>query len=187
MNLNLVKHSKPALIMVNIILGSILLYSYYYYIKYGGVTAKRLWGDAYPYRKYMFVTMILATIGYLAVLLYSLFFAKTNKTVLNLAVCQILIICISMLWLPITIMFLKSSETINKRLLSFAAIVVLFLVALASIKQILIVEKLEPLNKNFNILKKIAVIGAFLFAFQTFIIDFLVWDVAFFLSNYNLF
>ena len=75
-----------------------------------------------------------------------------------------------MLWLPLTIKFLKSTEDINKRLLTFCVVVTLFLVALASIKQYLVIEKLNPKIKN-NLsksMKKMALVGAGLFIVQTF-------------------
>ena len=187
MELNLVDHSKVAFIMVNIILGSILLYSYYYYIKYGGIAVNLLWGDANKYKNVLLFTMGLAVIGYVLIAIYALVYAKQSSQLINLVSCQILIISISMLWLPITIMFLKSKHKSNKLMLTFAIIIVLFLVALTSIKQILIIEKLNYMgnNKMKHTFKKLAIVGACLFAFQTFVMDFLVWDIGFFLSKNN--
>ena len=53
-----------------------------------------------------------------------------------------------MLWLPLTLKYLQSRDKISQYLYMFAVIVVLFMVALTSIKQYLIVEKLIPTNKN---------------------------------------
>ena len=186
--LNLVAHSKSLLFLVNLILGAILIYSYYHYITYGGVSVKALWGDGYNYKQFFYLTMLLALLGYLAILVYAFFFAEQNKTLLNLCFTQVLIISISMLWLPLTIKFLKSTEDINKRLLTFCVVVTLFLVALASIKQYLVIEKLNPKIKN-NLsksMKKLALVGAGLFIVQTFAMDFLAWDVGFFVSKKNL-
>ena len=186
--LNLVENSKALLFLVNLILGVILIYSYYHYITYGGVSVKTLWGDGYYYKQFFYLTMLLALLGYLAVLIYAFFFAQQNKTLLNLCFTQVLIISISMLWLPLTIKFLKSHGEINKKLLTFGVVLTLFLVALASIKQYLVVEKLNPKIKN-NLsksMKKLALIGAGLFIFQTFGMDLLAWDVGFFVSEKNL-
>lgn len=185
---NLIQNSKLLLFLVNLILGAILVYSYHHYIKYGGVSVKALWGDGYDYKQFFYLTMLLALLGYLAILVYAFFFAEQNKTLLNLCFTQILIIAISMLWLPLTIKFLKTKGEVNKKLLTSCVIVVLFLVALASIKQYLVVEKLNPKIKN-NVsksMKKLALVGAGLFILQTFAMDFLAWDVGFFVSNNNL-
>ena len=185
---NLIKNSKLLLFLVNLILGAILLYSYHHYIKYGGVTVKTLYGDGYDYKQFFNLTMLLALLGYLAILMYAFFFAEQNKTLLNLCFTQVLIIALSMLWLPLTIKFLKTKEYLNKKILAACVIVILFLVALASIKQYLVVEKLNPkINNNVSkSMKKLALVGAGLFVFQTFAMDFLAWDVGFFVSNSNL-
>lgn len=185
---NLVKNSKILLFLVNLILGLILIYSYYHYITYGGVTVKALWGDGFNYKQFFYFTMLLALLGYLAVLVYAFFFAKQNKTLLNLCFTHVLIISISMLWLPLTIKFLKSNGNLNKKLLTFCVVLTLFMVALASIKQYLVVEKLNPIVNNYlsKSMKKVALAGAGLFILQTFAMDFLAWDVGFFFSEKNL-
>ena len=185
MKLDLINNSKMLLILVNVILGSILLYSYYYYIRYGRATLPQLWGDAYPYRKYFMVSMMAALIGYLLVLSYGIFVAKKSKALVNLAIIQLVIIAVSMLWLPLTLKYLQSRDKLSRNLYMFAIIVVLFMVAVTSIKQYLIVEKLIPTNKNKinKTFKTVALVGAGAFIFQTFATDFMAWDVGFFIPN----
>lgn len=185
MKLNLIENSKILLLLINLVLGSILIYSYYYYIKYGGATLPQLWGDAYPYRKYFMLTMILALFGYLLVLAYAIFVAQKNKTLVNLLIIQLVIISVSMLWLPLTLKYLQSHNSLSQYLYMFSVIVVLFMVALTSIKQYLIVEKLIPTNKNKinKTFKTVALIGASAFIFQTFAMDFMAWDVGLFIPS----
>ena len=59
MNLSLT-NQKWAILLTNIIFGTILIYSYYHYITKSGVPIKKLWGKAYKVNKLYLVSMILA-------------------------------------------------------------------------------------------------------------------------------
>ena len=182
MNLSLT-NQKSTLLVVNVILGLILLYSYYHYITKGGVPIKKLWGKSHKFKTIYLVSMLLATIGYFLVLGYTIF--KTPNTKLNgaiisnLMVIQVLIIVISMMWMPMTLVYLK--EKSNKSITMFAILLILFIVGMASAKQFLIVRNLTPENNQCaKTMKTLATIGAGYFFVHTFFFDFLSWSIVFF-------
>jgi len=182
MNLSLTTQ-KWLLLLVNVILGTILLYSYYHYIKHGGVSIKTLWGKAYKQRNIYIFSMLLATVGYLLVLMYSL--VKTvnsrynNAIISNLMTIQVVIVSISMIWLPLTILYLK--ENANKLVTMIAVVLTLFIVAMAAFKQISLVKSLIPENNECSkMMKKVAQGGAMYFFIHTFFFDFIGWNLGFF-------
>tara|TARA_B110001469_G_scaffold125684_2_gene141593 strand:- start:3800 stop:4351 length:552 start_codon:yes stop_codon:yes gene_type:complete len=177
------RDNKIFLLLINIIVGGMLLYSYYYYIKYGGVSVKDLWGKAYPYRVVYGISMIVAAIGYIAVMVWTLVNAtkSQNGLVSDLIIAQIVIIAVSLLWLPLTIMFAKSKTKPPDVMISI--IIVLLIVAVASIQQVLIVNKLKPVGTKNKLLAaghKAVIAGAVLFAIHTVFLDGLGWNIGFF-------
>ena len=149
MNLSLT-NQKWGILAINVIFGGILIYSYYHYITKGGVPTKMLWGKAYKLEKVYLASMILAAVGYLLVLVFSVF--KTPNTKLNngilsnLLVIQVLIVVVSMLWLPMTLAYLKEKK--NRTFTMTAVLLILFIVALASAKQFLLIRNLTPENNS---------------------------------------
>ena len=71
-----------------------------------------LWGKNYKNRDLFMTSMVFTAFLYFAILFYVLF--KTSNTkrntmlISNITVIQVVIISISMLWLPLTIMYIKS-------------------------------------------------------------------------------
>lgn len=179
MNLSLT-NQKWSILAVNVIFGCVLLYSYYHYITKSGVPTKTLWGKAYKVEKLYLASMVLAALGYLAVLVFTVF--KTPNTKMNngllsnLLVIQVLIIGVSMLWLPMTLIHLKKDS--NKNLTMFAVLVILFIVAMSASKQFLLVRNLTP--ENNDCAKTVAKLGAGYFFVHTFFFDFIGWDLGFF-------
>ena len=182
MNLSLT-NEKWAILAMNVIFGAVLIYSYYHYITKGGVRAKTLWGKAYKVEKLYLASMILAALGYLFVLVFSVFKTpntKGNAGILsNLLVIQVLILVVSMLWLPMTLLYLK--EKANKQFSMIAVVIILFIVALASAKQFLLVRNLTAENNSCaKTMKTLAKVGAGYFFVHTFFFDFVGWDIGFF-------
>lgn len=182
MNLSLT-NQKLRIVAINVILGLILIYSYYHYITNSGVPVKTLWGKAYKVEKVYLVSMLLAAIGYLLVFTFSVF--KTPNTnvnsgiLSNLLVIQVVIVVVSMIWLPMTLTYLKDKS--NKRLNMVAVLIILFIVALASAKQFLLVRNLTPENNYCGkTMKTLAKLGAGYFFVHTFFFDFIGWDLGFF-------
>ncbi len=182
MNLTLT-NQKGSLIAINVILGLVLIYSYYHYITKGGVPIKTLWGKSHKFKTIYLVSILLAAIGYFLVLGYTIF--KTPNTKLNgaiisnLMVIQVLIIVVSMMWMPMTLVYLK--EKSNKSITMFAILLILFIVGLASAKQFLIVRNLTSENNQCaKTMKNLATVGAGVFFVHTFFFDFLSWSIGFF-------
>lgn len=174
---------KWALIFVYLVLGAVLIYSYYHYIAKGGVSVRTLWGKSYGTRNFYTLSMILCIVSYLVMALFILF--KTPNSIQNLAltsnlvVINVLIITISMLWLPLTILYVKEKD--SKPLTMLGVLLVLFVVAMAAYKQINLVKALTPENNNCaKTMKTAATVGAGYFFFHTFFLDFLGWSYGFF-------
>jgi hypothetical protein len=173
---------KLVLILVNVILGISLLYSYYYYIKTGGVSGKILWGRSYSVRKLYIASMILAAIGYLLVLGFSIFktvdSSKNRALLSNLIIIQILILVMSMLWLPLTLDYIKGNR---KPLTMIAVVIVLFIVGISAFKQMKLIQQLTPENTQCAKMTQTAsVMGAGVFFIHTFFFDFIGWSAGFF-------
>lgn len=183
MNLTLT-NDKMMLLLINIIFGSILLYSYYHYIKYSDVSVKKLWGGAFKVKNIYGLSMLIVALGYLSTVFFILFKTKNNlnnKTLISeILIVQALIITISMLWLPLTLKYIKSNDNVAIKL---SVILTLLIVGLASLKQVFLVTKLNALNTRCaEITKKIAIIGSSLFFIHTFFLDFIGWNVGFFIN-----
>ena len=181
MNLNLTKE-KSLLILVNIVFGVILLFSYYYYIKYGGVSAKILWGRSFSVKNLYVTSMVLAAIGYLLLLGFSIFktmnSTKNRALLSNLIIIQCLILVMSMLWLPLTLFYIKEGRNTNTML---AILIVLFIVGIAGFKQIRIIQNLTPESTSYAKMTQTAsVVGAGVFFIHTFLFDFIGWSYGFF-------
>ena len=176
-------NQKWMLLIVGFILGVILLYSYYHYITKGGVPIKTLWGGAAKVKPLYMASLILAAISFVIVWVYAIF--KTPNTsrngaiISNLMAIQVVILAISMIWLPMTILYVKEGS--NKQLTMFAVLLTLFIVALAAFKQISLVSSLTPENNECaKTMKKIAKLGAGYFFIHVFFFDFIGWDIGFF-------
>lgn len=174
---------KTIFLLVNLVLGCILIYSYYYYIKYSNVSIRKLWGNSYPYRKTFMVSMIFALISWILIVEFILLAAQNTRLneriISDLSVIQSVIIIVSMLWLPLTLLYIKSKK--NDALTMLPVIVVLFIVAMASLKQILIVRQITYDNcKMAYLSRNLAVIGAIYFFVHTFFVDLVGWNYGFF-------
>ena len=174
---------KWTLLFVNLVLGAVLIYSYYHYITKGGVSVKTLWGKAYSVRNFYTLSLILCVVSYLVMSLFILFKTPNSRQNLalisNLVVINVLIITISMLWLPLTLLYVKEKD--SKSLTMLGVLLVLFIVAMSAYKQVNLVKALSPENNNCaQTMKTAAIVGAGYFFFHTFFLDFLGWSYGFF-------
>lgn len=182
MNLT-ITNEKWTLLFVYFVLGAVLIYSYYHYITKGGVSVKTLWGKAYSMRQIYTMSIILCLISYLIIMLFVVFKTPNSRQntalISNLVVINVLIITISMLWLPLTILYVKEKR--SKGVSMMGVLLVLFIVGMASYKQINLVNALTPESNNCaQTMKTVATIGAGYFFFHTFFLDFLGWSYGFF-------
>ncbi len=175
-------NEKWLLILVNIVFGAVLLFSYYKYINFGGVDLKTLWGKAYSVKKLYLASVYLAALAYALLLFFAIFKTvntKRNNAILsNLTIIQVLIIVISMLWLPLTLVYLKEGK---KPFAMLAVLIVLFIVGIASFKQIRLIQNLVSENTQCaKMTQQAAVVGAGVFFIHTFFFDFIGWSCGFF-------
>ena len=182
MNLDLT-NEKWSILAINIILGAVLIYSYYYYITKGGVDIKTLWGKAYKIQNIYTLSLILCVVSWLLLTIFVIFKTPNttkNKSILsNLMVIQLIIITISMLWLPLTILYVKEKKT--KVLTMLGVLLVLFIVAMASFKQFRLVNSLKAEDNDCaKRMKTAAIVGAGYFFFHTLVLDFAGWNYGFF-------
>ena len=161
----------------NTILGAILLFSYYYFININPKISNKLWGSIKGLeRKLTIISGIVTSILYLVLIYYFSFSFKksnnNNKLINEIVTYQILLIIISMLWLPLSIEYIKNKSI----LLKFSIILTLFLVAIFAF---IIFYKLLKVQDN-KLIKKLALFAAFMLFFHTFFLDFINWNIKFF-------
>ena len=161
----------------NTILGAILLFSYYYFININPKIANKLWGSIKGLeRNLTFISGIVTSVLYLVLIYYLSFSFKksnyNNKLINEIVTYQILLIIISMLWLPLSIEYIKNKNI----LLKFSIILTLFLVAIFAF---IIFYKLLNIEDN-KLIKKLALFAAFMLFFHTFFLDFINWNIKFF-------
>jgi|SaaInlStandDraft_2_1057019.scaffolds.fasta_scaffold154410_1 hypothetical protein len=164
------------ILLANVVLGTILLYSYYYLGSNNSGVVEKLWGRIRGnLRNFYLFSMLVTLIGYLLMLYFLVFRVKNNNELLNeILVFQIIVIVISMLWMPLSIKYLTNKNIYLKPII----ILVLFVVGIAALGNTLKVSKLQVSNKNKSF-KNLAVAGAGYLFFHTFVLDFLGWNYNF--------
>ena len=159
-------------IIIISILGIILLYSYYYFLK----DAQLLWGRIKGnLLTTYYVSMLLSVIGFILLFNYliinDLF---TQNEVNKLLISIIFIVVVSMAWMPLSIQYVKHKNIINKLLVLF----VLFLVACGSFYLLTVLNSIK--NEKYKVAKNLAFIGMLYFFIHTFFFDFILWSYNFF-------
>jgi amino acid permease len=162
-------------IMIVAFFGILLLYSYYYFLK-DNDNASKLWGRIKGnLLKIYYLSMLLATIGFILFFYYLL----KGKDFLKEDICKIFmytlgIVIISIFWTPFALEYYKTKKDIYK----YLTILVLFLVALFSL---LLVVTLYNVNEKDNLLnKKMALAGMIYFLIHTGLFDLILWSFHFF-------
>ena len=164
---------KTTILSTNVIFGGLLLYSYYYYYIHNKKSFPKLWGNIQNKQPYI-VSIFIAAACYLYILGYLLI--QVNPTQRNtillkeLNIQQIILIIISILWTPLSIMYIKNEE--SKPFLKLAILLVLFIVSMCSL---LYYKTLRKLN-----VPKFVLICALIFFAHVFFGDFILWSYNFF-------
>ena len=115
--------------------------------------------------------MILSAIGFLILVFYLLSSnSLTELQIKQLFSALLSIVIISMLWLPLSLLFLRDRQTIYKILI----LLTLFLVAVSSFFASYIVYNIK--DKEHEFLKNSAFIGMFYLFLHTFFLDFIIWS-----------
>ena len=165
------------ILVSNIVLGAILLFSYFYLGTQNKGVVEKLWGNIKGnIRTFYTVSIFVAAIGYLYMVYFLGFEVKNNNSIINkLLIHQIVIIVFSMLWMPLSIKYLSNKNTLLKILI----ILVLFIVGIAALANTITLRNLE-VSKKLITKKNWAIAGSAYLFFQTFIMDFLSWNYNFF-------
>jgi len=172
---------KIILILINLIFGSLVLFSYYNGINKEPQLSVKLWGGVPSILQPIIICfMFISAIGYLF-FTYNflinadansiLFFNKFNYYHLHLL--YILILIPSMFWINSTFKYMNSGSTLDWVLI----VVMLFCVAIASIILLLFTIDMKTEENNFIYLA--SVIGATIFAFHTLFLDAIIWTIFF--------
>ena len=160
-------------IIILSLLGIILLYSYYYFLKDNN-NANKLWGSIKGnLLKIYYLSMILSVIGFL-LLFYYLMTSNSfsSKDISNIFLYTSLIVAISILWTPSSLQYYYTKKNIYK----YITLLILFLVALSTF---MLLISLNNVNDK-KLSKNLALIGMSYFFIHTFLFDFLLWSYNFF-------
>jgi hypothetical protein len=171
------KFNKEYIIIISI-LGSILIYSYYYYAIKNSKIVNQLWGNITKNKnllKTYYLSMFLSFIGFLFLFYYLLTNNNFTQTNINTIFISLLfIVIISMFWMPLSLYYLKNNNELIKYLILF----VLFIVAFSSF---ILLRTLFNINDNKNkIVYILAITGMTYFFIHTFFFDFILWSYNFF-------
>lgn len=162
-------------IIIIAILGIILLYSYYYFGK-NTENVNKLWGRIKGnFLNVYYLSMILSTIGFLLLFYYLIISNNfTEDQVNKLFIALLLIVVVSMIWMPLSIYYLKNKKDLYK----FLIYIVLFIVAISSLYLIYILNQTK--EYKLKLYKNLAMIGMTYFFIHAFLFDFLMWTYNFF-------
>ncbi len=172
---------KIALLIINITLGSLVLFSYAHGLMTNPKQSGALWGSVpESILPFYTVSMISAALGYLVFTSFILVALDPAKTIIAhrfpyelFLVLYVLILLPSALWMPLTFATIK-----NPSLLTWVLIrVVLFTVGIASVLLLISIIKVQPNEPKWAY--RLAIAGAVAFCNQTMILDALVWPVYF--------
>ena len=162
-------------IIIIAILGIILLYSYYYFAK-NTENVNKLWGRIKGnFLNVYYLSMILSAIGFLLLFYYLIISNNfTEDQVNKLFIALLLIVIVSMIWMPLSIYYLKNKKDLYK----FLIYIVLFIVAISSLYLIYILNQTD--EYKLKLYKNLALIGMIYFFIHAFFFDFLMWTHNFF-------
>jgi len=163
-------------IIILAILSIILFYSYYYLTINNKNKVTELWGTIKGNLLYIYyLSMFLSLIGFLLLYYYlSITNILTKDQINKIFISLILIVVISMVWMPLSLYYLKYPKDIYKYL------IILILLSISS-SVLYLIYILSTINDEKNKKEKnLALMGMFYFFIQTFIFDFLLWSYNFF-------
>ena len=174
-------NQKILFILINIIFGSLLLFTYYRGLTVYPEAAAKLWGGMPKYlTPYIVSSMFVGAIGYFFFTYYLLFkidyqdILIFNQFKFSLFILlYILILIPSCFWIDLAIQYIISGNPIIWKLTVF----VLYTVGIASILLLLALININP--NSGSILYKLSIIGCICFTFHTMFLDGLLWTYFF--------
>lgn len=175
-------HPKKLLaLIINVLGGAAVLGSYALGISTHPNASQILWGEVpESVRPYYTMNMLLAAMGYFALVYFILFRLNPVKTRIagrfGFGLFPAIFACIlipSALWMPLTFLAIERSSLA----LVWAIRIVLWLVGLASLALFYALLKVEPRQALWA--QRIALVGCIFFCVQTTFLDAIVWIVLF--------
>ncbi len=172
---------KYFFILINIILGSFLLFTYYRGVTNNSDIAPKLWGGVPPYlTDYIVASMFIGAIGYFFFTYYFIFKIDHNTALfLNkfnfsfIIILYLLILIPSCFWIDLSLLYIKSGDP----LLWKAIVGILYTVGISSILLLISLLSINPSDSS--ILYKLAICGCACFSFHTMFLDGLLWTIFF--------
>ena len=172
---------KISLLFINLVFGSLILFSYYNGLNKYPELSLKLWGGVPKIlHPYIVISMFISAIGY---------FFFTSNFLLNvdpvnvrflgrfnywsLHIIYLFILIPSMLWIDLSLYYIKT----NNPLIWYYVLVVLYCVGVFSI--ILFIFTIDTYADDKNWLYLPSVFGACIFAIHTLLLDGLIWTVFF--------
>lgn len=171
---------KITLVLINLIFGSLLLFSYYNGVTKNPDLSAKLWGGVpESLRTFIVVSMFISAIGYFFFTSNFIFNVNLHEKKFlgrfpgwSLHIIYLLILIPSSIWIDLTFQYLKSGVPLHWVYVLSA----LYCVGLSSILLFLFV--VDSGNSN-QIIYLISVIGAGFFVFHTMFLDGLLWTTFF--------
>ena len=171
---------KISLIIINLIFGSMVLYSYYYGLNKEPELSLKLWGGVPLILQPIIVaSMFISAIGYF-IFTYNFlinvnvdFFFLNKFNYWNLHIIYLFVLIPSMFWMNFTFKYMKSGNIFDW----YVVVTILFCVGIASI--ILFLFTIDTLMENNTSVYLLSVIGASLFVFHTLFLDGFIWTIFF--------
>jgi len=172
---------KIILIIINLIFGSLVLFSYYNGITKEPQLSAKLWGGVPSTLQPIIICfMFISAIGYLIFTYNFLINADANSILFlnkfnyyHLHLLYLLVLIPSMLWMNSTFKYMNSGSSLDWVII----VAMLFCVAIASIVLLLFTIDMKIEENSFIYLA--SVIGATIFAFHTLFLDAIIWTVFF--------
>ena len=172
---------KYFFIIINILLGSILLYTYYRGVTQNKEIASQLWG-AVPQNliPYIITSMFIGALGYFFFTYYLTFeinhedilvFNKYNFS--SFIILYLLILIPSCFWMDLSINYVINGSPMIWKLVVGA----LYTVGIASIILLLCLINIKPSEPS--LIYKLSIIGCCFFTFHTMFLDGLLWTIFF--------
>ena len=172
---------KVSLFLINLIFGSLVLYSYYSGLKQEPQLSLKLWGGVPEIlHKFIISFMFISAVGYF-IFTYNFLFKVDPSEVLflnrfsywSLHIIYLLILIPSALWINLTFNYMKSGNQLDWILV----VSVLYCVALASIALFLFIVDTKKFSGDYLYL--FSILGGSCFVFHTLFLDGLIWTVFF--------
>jgi len=166
--------------LIIILLGILLLYSYYYLATQNKSSVNALWGNIRSIKHLIpvyIVSMFLSAIGFLAALYY--LYKTTSLTSYEkqrIPFAFMVIVFASLFWMPLSLTYLKDKT--KPAYLKYTIIAVLSIVAFASLYSTVLINTIR--EKNYKLEQKIATVGMSYFFIHTFFFDNVSWNYNFF-------